>query len=141
MYQKYNDVAFFVVYIGEAHPSDAWQVPSNIQDRVVYTSPTSSGERANLADICVTRVGIKLPALVDRFDVLMATGVAWLVVYARSDVDSKAGQVVGHIVSDWTQVLGLVLITKYTKERGSKEDTDRGQAVSDGEHPAISAPA
>jgi hypothetical protein len=69
MYQKYrNDVAFFVVYIGEAHPSDAWQVPSNIKDRVVYTSPTSSGERANLADICVTRLGIKLPALVDRFD-------------------------------------------------------------------------
>ena len=69
MYQKYrNDVAFFVVYIGEAHPSDAWQVPSNIRDRVVYTSPTSSGERAKLADICVTRLGIKLPALVDRFD-------------------------------------------------------------------------
>ena len=53
--------------------------------------------------------------------VLMATGVVWLVVYARSDVDSKAGQVVGNIVSDWTQVLGLVLITKYTRERGSKE--------------------
>ena len=53
--------------------------------------------------------------------VLMATGVVWLVVYARSDVDSKTGQVVGNIVSDWTQVLGLVLITKYTRERGSKE--------------------
>jgi hypothetical protein len=24
-------------------------------------------------------------------------------------------------VSDWTQLLGLVIITKYLKERGSKE--------------------
>ncbi len=69
LYQKYKDeVAFFVVYIGEAHPSDAWQVPSNIRDRVVYASPTSSVERSSLADVCVTRLGIKIPALVDRFD-------------------------------------------------------------------------
>jgi type I thyroxine 5'-deiodinase len=69
MYQRYrNDVAFFVVYIGEAHPSDAWQLPSNIRDRVVYASPANSDERSALADICVTRLGIKLPALVDGFD-------------------------------------------------------------------------
>lgn len=69
MYQRYrNDVAFFVVYIGEAHPSDAWQLPSNIKDKVVYQSPTDAGERSALADICVIRLGIKLPALVDRFD-------------------------------------------------------------------------
>jgi hypothetical protein len=69
MYERYrNDVAFFVVYIGEAHPSDAWQLPSNIRDRVVYASPANDDERAELADICVTRLGIKLPALVDRFD-------------------------------------------------------------------------
>jgi hypothetical protein len=53
--------------------------------------------------------------------VLTATGLAWVAAYARSDVDSKAGQVVGNIVSDWTQLLGLVVITKYTRERGSKE--------------------
>jgi hypothetical protein len=29
--------------------------------------------------------------------------------------------VIGNIVSDWTQVLGLVIITKYARERGSKE--------------------
>jgi len=32
-----------------------------------------------------------------------------------------AGQVVGNIVSEWTQILGIVLITKYTREIGSKE--------------------
>jgi hypothetical protein len=61
-------VAFFVVYIGEAHPSDLWQVPSNTRDKVVYASPRNDGERTNLADVCVIRLGIKLPAIVDRFD-------------------------------------------------------------------------
>jgi hypothetical protein len=69
LYKQYQqDAAFFVVYIGEAHPSDAWQLPSNLKDKVVYASPTSEDERASLANVCVTRLGIKLPALVDRFD-------------------------------------------------------------------------
>jgi hypothetical protein len=29
--------------------------------------------------------------------------------------------VVGNIVSEWTQILGVVLLTKYLVERGSKE--------------------
>jgi hypothetical protein len=52
---------------------------------------------------------------------LALTGAAWLVVYAKSDVESRWGQVIGNIVSDWTQLLGLVIITKYARERGSKE--------------------
>jgi hypothetical protein len=52
---------------------------------------------------------------------LALTGAAWVVVYANSDVASRWGQVIGNIVSDWTQLLGLVIITKYMKERGSKE--------------------
>ena len=53
--------------------------------------------------------------------VLVITGIAWTVVYARMDPGGKAGQVVGNIVSEWTQILGLVVITKYTREMGSKE--------------------
>jgi hypothetical protein len=52
---------------------------------------------------------------------LALTGAAWVVVYLRSDVDSRWGQVVGNIVSAWVQVLGLVIITKYAWETGSKE--------------------
>jgi len=52
---------------------------------------------------------------------LALTGVAWAVVYAKSDVTAKWGQVIGNIVSDWTQLLGLVIITKYFRETGSKE--------------------
>ena len=53
--------------------------------------------------------------------VLAITGVVWAIVYAQSDVNGKAGQVIGNIVSEWTQILGLVLITKYARESGSKE--------------------
>lgn len=69
LYAKYKESAsFFVVYIGEAHPADAWELPSNITDKVVYASPTDFRQRAELADICVVKLGIKLPAVVDRFD-------------------------------------------------------------------------
>jgi hypothetical protein len=53
--------------------------------------------------------------------VLLATGAVWVAIYVRSDVDSKYGAVVGNIVSQWTQLVGLVLITKYASEIGSKE--------------------
>jgi type I thyroxine 5'-deiodinase len=56
------------VYIGEAHPSDAWQVASNLRDRVIVDSPLNAAEREALASICVTRLAIELPALVDGFD-------------------------------------------------------------------------
>ncbi len=52
---------------------------------------------------------------------LVTTGAAWAVCYARMDPNGKAGQVVGNVVSEWTQVLGLVVITKYTHEIRSKE--------------------
>ena len=52
---------------------------------------------------------------------LAVTGVAWAIAFARSELDSKSGQVLGNIFSDWTQVLGLVLLTKYARESGSKE--------------------
>lgn len=53
--------------------------------------------------------------------ILAVTGLAWALVYVRSSVDSKSGEVIGNILSDWTQLLGLVVLTKYAKESGSKE--------------------
>ena len=52
---------------------------------------------------------------------IVASGVAWVIAFARMDPNGKWGQVVGNIVSEWTQILGVVLLTKYLTERGSKE--------------------
>jgi hypothetical protein len=56
-----------VVYITEAHPSDVWQMQSNIKDAVVFTSPKNEQERALIAGACVRKLGIEFPALLDEF--------------------------------------------------------------------------
>ena len=52
---------------------------------------------------------------------LIGTGAIWCWWYAQLDPNGKAGQVVGNVVSEWTQILGLVVMTKYAREIGSKE--------------------
>jgi hypothetical protein len=52
---------------------------------------------------------------------LVITGAAWLTVYLKMDSESKWGEVVGNIVSEWTQIFGLVLLTKKLIEVRSKE--------------------
>ena len=53
--------------------------------------------------------------------VLAVTGLGWLVLFLRMDATSKWGQVVGNVLSEWVQVLGIVLLTKRLFERGSEE--------------------
>lgn len=52
--------------------------------------------------------------------VLVITGIGWVLAFRAMDPGSKWGQVVGNIVSEWTQILGLVLMTKRLIEVGSK---------------------
>jgi hypothetical protein len=54
---------------------------------------------------------------------LLLTGIGWLVLYLHMNSEAKWGQVVGNIVSEWTQIFGLVLLTKKMIEKGSKEST------------------
>jgi hypothetical protein len=53
--------------------------------------------------------------------VLVLTWTGWIWWYVRIDSNGKAGQVVGNIVSEWSQILSLVWFTKYLIERGSKQ--------------------
>jgi hypothetical protein len=52
---------------------------------------------------------------------LVLTGIGWALLYARMNAEAKWGQVIGNIVSEWTQLLGLVLLTKRLIEPHSKE--------------------
>lgn len=61
-------MAFYAVYILEAHPSDVWQMQSNVRDNVVFASPKDMEERASIANSCVRKLGIKFPAVIDGFD-------------------------------------------------------------------------
>jgi hypothetical protein len=52
---------------------------------------------------------------------LVLTGAGWTLLYLKMDSEGRWGQVVGNIVSEWTQLLGLVLLTKRLMEEKSKE--------------------
>jgi hypothetical protein len=49
------------------------------------------------------------------------SGAGWTWLYLKMDSEAKWGQVVGNIVSEWIQLLGLVLLTKRLIEDKSKE--------------------
>ena len=45
------------------------------------------------------------------------TLLGWIALYAHSGVNTKWGQVVGNVVSEWVQSIGMVLLTKKLVER------------------------
>lgn len=52
---------------------------------------------------------------------IVCTGAIWGVLFWRMSPDSKWGQVVGNLLSEWGQMAGLVFLTKRLVEIGSKE--------------------
>jgi type I thyroxine 5'-deiodinase len=69
LYRAYRDrAAFHVVYIEEAHPIDAWQDEDNLKDDVLIASTTTAEDRDRVANVCVVKLGIEMPALIDEPD-------------------------------------------------------------------------
>jgi hypothetical protein len=52
---------------------------------------------------------------------ILLTGIIWTVVFLKMKPDSRWGEVVGNLVSEWCQMAGLVFLTKELMETGSKE--------------------
>ena len=57
-----------MIYIEEAHPSDGWQVDSNLKEDVVFEQPKTLEERVEVGQTCVLKTAIELPSLVDGID-------------------------------------------------------------------------
>jgi hypothetical protein len=55
-------VAFYVIYIEEAHPIDGWQMPVNVKDHVLLASAKNLDERDSAAKTCVVTLCISIPA-------------------------------------------------------------------------------
>ena len=69
LYDRHKDeVAFFIVYIREAHPEDGWVLADNRRDEVALADPTTLEERAAAADACVVRLDTQIPVLLDDVD-------------------------------------------------------------------------
>jgi hypothetical protein len=69
LYDRYRDrVAFFVVYVREAHPEDGWVLTSNREAGISLTDPATEDEREAVAETCVARLSISMPVLLDGPD-------------------------------------------------------------------------
>lgn len=56
------------MYIQEAHPTDLWQMDVNVQDRVLFASPRTDGERNATASACMRNLGVRIPSVLDNID-------------------------------------------------------------------------
>ena len=54
-----------MVYIREAHPTDAWQVEANERDGVLLSQPKTIEQRIDAANACSLRLELSIPTLVD----------------------------------------------------------------------------
>ena len=69
LYDRHGDeVAFFIVYIREAHPEDGWVLADNRSEEIAFADPTSLEERAAAAEACVLRLRTRIPVLLDGVD-------------------------------------------------------------------------
>jgi hypothetical protein len=73
LWQRHRDeVAFFIVYIREAHPEDGWVLRVNREEEIALADPTSLAERAAAAEACVLRLRTRIPVLLDDVDDVVA---------------------------------------------------------------------
>ena len=69
IYDRYKDsVEFFVVYVQEAHPTDGWQVDSNVAEGVLFRQHQSYAERESAAQSCSIDLHIDLPIIIEEMD-------------------------------------------------------------------------
>lgn len=69
IYHRFRDqVVFFVVYVQEAHPTDGWQVGSNVQEGVLYRQHQTFDEREAVANACSLDLHMPLPILIEEMD-------------------------------------------------------------------------
>jgi hypothetical protein len=66
IYNDYKDQAdFLTIYVREAHPTDEWQMKSNVKEDVCYAQPKTMEQRLAIANDFVQRFHYPLPFGID----------------------------------------------------------------------------
>jgi hypothetical protein len=66
IFEDYKDHAdFLTVYVREAHPTDEWQMKSNVKDDVCYAQPKTLEQRVTIANDFTKRFKFPLPFGID----------------------------------------------------------------------------
>ena len=74
LHQRHGEeVAFFIVYIREAHPEDGWVLADNRREAIAIDDPETLAERAEAAGACALRLQTAIPILLDDVDDAVAS--------------------------------------------------------------------
>jgi hypothetical protein len=66
MYNDYKDHAdFLTVYIREAHPTDEWEMKSNVKEDICYAQPKTLQQRVAIANDFIKRFHYPVPMSID----------------------------------------------------------------------------
>jgi hypothetical protein len=92
IYNDYKDRAdFLTVYVREAHPTDEWQMKSNVKEDVCYAQPKTLEQRVAIANDFVSRQKYPLPFGID--DMNNAADLAYSAWPERLYVIDEHGQI------------------------------------------------
>lgn len=113
---RYGDrVAYFGIYVREAHPTDGWRIASNV-DQFALAQPTSMDERLTVARRFCEYENPTFPILVDEMD--DAVGHAYSGMPNRMYIIDRDGRVAyksgrgpkGYKVAEMEQALAMLLL-------------------------------
>ena len=94
IYKDYKDhVDFLTIYIREAHPTDEWQMRSNLEDKdnVCYAQPRNIGDRVAIANDFTKRYKFPVPFGIDEMS--NAANDAYAAWPERLYIIDEAGQI------------------------------------------------
>lgn len=118
LYSRWNPSTHWGAFFGNAIADWTGLVVTVLATKYMY-EVGSAESRQPPHQIIRTISGVLMKHSLSIF--LLITGIGWVLLFARSDANSKWGQVVGNIVSEWTQIFGMVILTKSLMETHSKE--------------------
>ena len=93
IYEDYKNRAdFLTVYVREAHPTDEWQMKSNLKDDVCYAQPKTLEQRVMIANDFVKRFKFTMPFGID--DMSNAANDAYAAWPERIYIIDESGRIV-----------------------------------------------
>jgi len=118
MYTKFDPNTHWGSFFGNAIADWSGVVVTVIATKYFYELGSAESRQPPKEVLSKVR-GILLKHSLSIF--LIITGIGWIALFIHMNPQARWGQVVGNIVSEWTQVLGMVILTKRLIERHSKE--------------------
>lgn len=144
IYEDYKEHAdFLTIYVREAHPTDEWQMKSNVKDDVCYAQPKNLEQRLYIANDFIKRYKYPVPFGVD--DMSNAAEAAYSAWPERLYVIDESGHIayrggMGPFHYDPKEVRSW-LAARYGEVKHEEKPVTRPDVKSDDAKPAEKPPA